>query len=244
MVVLVAAFALLASPPDLETLVADMTLPHVAPPNGLPEGVDWRLKPRVGWGNHMAEGWSAFIPWGQVYLRQGGRFPENTRVEIRNLRAYVLDSQTKRWRPLQNSLRVGGAAYVESFAEDANVPADFRDEPGGTVSIVFPKGHNFHFWTPEGRVALDRERIGGIVTAVEARLIPEDPAKPWNPSRRALMMSVGADYWKALDSQWDQWKTNGDVGIGRFRWITPRWTTYTMTSLSRAELEANPLVVQ
>jgi hypothetical protein len=54
------------------------------------------------------------------------------------------------------------------------------------------------------------------------------------------MMSVGADYWKTLDAQWDQWKTNGDLAISRFRFITPKWQWFHMCTRPAEDIRRDP----
>ena len=39
---------------------------------------------------------------------------------------------------------------------------------------------------------------------------------------------------------WDQWTTNGDIGIGRFRFLTADWQTFNMHTASDSVLRANP----
>ena len=224
----------------IEMLVSDMTRLHVALPRGVTESLDWRTRPRIAWGNRLGEGWNAMMPWGQVYLREGRTMPANTRVEIRNLQTWIRSRRTGEWTRRSGSRGVEGANYREDFVDDASIPADHRSEPSGGTSVTVPAGHNYHFWVTSGRVQVDPEDIGGLFSTVEARLIPDDLGRPWTPDPAAVMMSVGADWWKSVDAAWDQWKTNGDAAIGRFRFITPQWTTYTAHTLSEEEIRRNP----
>jgi hypothetical protein len=130
---------------------------------------------------------------------------------------------------LQSARLAEGAAYVEDFAGNVSVPADIRVEPDGTISIRAGGGYNFHFWPETGRVALDPADIGGIFTTVQARLIMDNPARPDDRDHARYLLSVGADYWLRLDSEWDYFETNGDVGIGRFRYVTSEWQSFNMT---------------
>lgn len=227
-----------ASANHVEEMIKDMTLPHVAVPRGVPAQVDWRLKPRLAMGNNPGE-WRAFIAWGQVYAADGTKNPPNVRVQIRALQAFILSKNTGKWTRVQFANRVEGAWYEESFADDKSKPSDARPEPDGTLSVTIDDGYNYHFWTNE-RISIDPADIGGVVTAVQARLILTDPKGPDNRKDARLMMSVGADYWQALDSKWDYWKTNADVGIGRFRMIGNDWSWHYMTSLDAAALRKNP----
>ena len=86
--------------------------------------------------------------------------------------------------------------------------------------------------------------VAGVLVTTQARLVLDDPNGPDDRDQARYVLGVGADYWLSLAAQWDQWKTNGDVGIGRFRYVTPEWQTYTMSSLDEAELRQNPPPVQ
>lgn len=222
---------------DIDAIVRDMTEPHEAKPSGVPVSTGWALKPRVGMGNDT-NGFRAFIPWGQVYAAEGGSPATNARVEIRALQSFILSKKTGKWTRVGFGYKVAGNAYVENFEGDVNKPANQREEPGGSISVMMEKGYNYHFWTT--RVAIAPDDIGGVVSAVQARLVLDDPKKPDDRAKARLMMSVGADYWKAMDSQWDQWKTNGDAGIGRFRFIRNRWSWHYMSTIGPAELRKNP----
>jgi hypothetical protein len=227
---------------SVERIIEDASLPHEGRPAGVPDTFDWVLGPRQGYGNAPPQGWTAFIAWGQVYADAAGNPAQNTRVELRDIEAYYLSASTGRWNLLQFSRLVEGGAYVEDFAGDASRPADARPEAGGTLSVTAGAGYNFHFWPAGGRVTLAAaDDMAGIFTTVQARLILDDSAGPDDRSQARYLLSVGADYWRSLDAQWAaDWSANGDVAIGRFRYVTAVWQSYSMTTLSADELAANP----
>lgn len=230
-----------ASSPDsasIRLLIDDMTLPHVAQPSGVPDSYNWAKFPRVGRGNDPGS-WRAFVAWGQVYEASGGSPAENARVAIRNLQAAILSRSTGRWTVVQHARTVEGAAYREDFVDDVSQPADIRLEADGSVAVRLAKRHNYHFWVPS-RVEIDPRDIAGVCVWVEARTVVDDPKRPDDRAKARLMMSAGADYWATTTARWDHFKTNGDVGIGRFRWIREDWAWYTMTSLDASRLRANP----
>ena len=238
-----------ASGDALEVVVDDMTEPHEGHPRGVPYTDDpawsWAEHPRLSYGNDMPAGWSAFVTWGQVYVDTSGRGPApNTRVQLRNLQAHYLSKADGRWHELMRDESFGGANYAEDFADDANVPADIRDEAarGGGISATVPAGYNFHFF-PDRRVVLDPDDVAGIWTSFEGRLVLDDPDGPDRRAESPLIANAGADYWSTPTAEWDQWTTNGDVGIGRFKYLTPEWQTFNMHTLTEAEMRANPVPV-
>jgi hypothetical protein len=223
-------------------IAGDRVLAHEGLPHGVPESFDWQAKPRIGWGTDMkTANFTAFIFWGQVYEDSAGSTSTNTRVQIRNTRAYVLDKNDGQWYLIQSHESVQGAAYVEDFAGDSNIEANVRDEADGGVSVLMTDGYNFHFWHPDGRTLLDPERVGGVFTTIQARLIVDDPNLPDDRDQARYLMSVGADYWLDLVTGWRaDWTANGDVAIGRFRYITSEWNAFNMTTLTPYELCQNP----
>lgn len=222
----------------VQEIIDDMSLPHEGSPSGVPDYFDWAKKPRIGMGNNPGS-FKAFIIWGQVYTAQPGNPAVNTRVQIRNLKAWYLSKRTQRWILLQSGIKAEGAAYREDFAGDVNKPADVRNEPDGSISIRTEKGYNFHFWLPQ-RVEIDATDIGAIFTTAQAKLILHDPTTTNDRASARYMMSIGADYWSTLSAPWDNFKTNGDVGIGRFKFVRNDWKAFNMTSATPEQLRQNP----
>ncbi|MCU0513783.1 MAG: hypothetical protein MUE40_14590 [Anaerolineae bacterium] len=222
-------------------IAEDMRLPHESLPHGVPLSYDWQPGPRIGYGNEPPPDFSAFIVWGQVYEAAEGNPARNTRVQLRDIEAYYLSATTGRWYLLQFARRVEGAAYVEDFVDNVSVPADVREEAGGSISVTAGDGYNFHFWSELGRVTIDPTDIAGIFTTVQARLIVDDPARPDDREQARYVLSVGGDYWRSLAAEWSaDWTTVGDAAIGRFRYVTPEWQSFNMTTVSAAVLCANP----
>lgn len=232
--------ALADCPVTVEQMAFDMTRLHDAAPSGIPDSYDWQAGPRIGMGNTPGD-FRALIAWGQVYNEAGQTQPANTRVEIGPLRALVLDPQTGQWADMHPQVPVDGAAYVEDFVDDAAIPADSRITEGAAISVRLLPGHNFHFWPDSGRVPVDPAAIGGIVVTVSARLILDDPLGIDDRSDARIMMSVGADFWRDMDAEWEpDFTANGDAAIGRFGWITQEWQVFSMTTLEMSSLCANP----
>jgi len=223
----------------LDEIITDMTLPHEGRPHGVPTSIDWALKPRVG-ALVPPTGWNAAIAWGQVYEWINGNPATNTRVNIKDLEMYYLSKADQKWHLLQKSVGVDGNAYVEDFAGDVNKPADKRIEKDGSVSVKAGGGYNFHFWSKLGRVKYPIGDVAGIYVTVKARLVVDKTDQPDDRDKAKYLMSVGGDWWQTLTIAWDQWKTNADMGISRFRFVTPEWKSYNMCSVQADSLRKNP----
>jgi hypothetical protein len=224
---------------SIERIIADMTQPHEGLPHGVPASVDWSRAPRLGMGNNPGE-FRAITAWGQLYEDTQGNPAGNTRVQLRNMRLFVLSKASGMWVRVQSSKLVEGAAYVEDFAGDVSKAPAVRYEPDGTLSVQAGGGYNYHFWPTSGRAEIDPHDIGGVFSTIQARLILDDVEKEDDRAEARYILSMGADYWLSLGAQWDQWKTNGDVAIGRFSYVTSEWQPFNMTSLNADELRANP----
>ena len=228
---------------SVQIIKNDMILPHEGNPSGIGEGSNWYFGPRVGEGNAPpSPDWSAMTAWGQVYNPVGvENIVQNVRFQIRNIQAWYLSKRDGQWKSWQINQGISGSNYVEDFVDDKSITADIRDESanGGGISSTIRRGYNFHFW-PAQRASMDPTDIAGIWIVAESRLIVDDPSLPDNRGEARLMLSMGGDYWQSLDAQWDQWKTNRDFGIGRFKFITPEWQAFNMHTLTEEQLNTNP----
>jgi hypothetical protein len=227
---------------SVQTIVADMKPPHEGRPNGVPDSYDWVQGPRIGMGNDPnSKNFKAMIAWGQVYEDAKGNPATNTRVQIRDIKAYMLSKRDGKWHQLQNSRQIEGAAYREDFVENHSKPADVRKHSDGSISIKAGDGYNFHFWPATGRVSIDPKDIAGMFTTAQARLIVDNPQKPDDRAQARYLMNIGGDYWSDLAVQWNnQWTANSDIAMGKFKYVKNRWQAFNMTTLSEAELLRNP----
>ena len=228
-----------SSQTTLDEIVNDMKLPHEGLPHGVPASFNWQAKPRVG-ATEPGPGWTAAIAWGQVYEWAGGNPATNTRIQIKDLAMYYLSKKDNKWHLLQSSVRVSGANYVEDFAGDVNKPANMRVEKDGSISTTCGGGYNFHFWPNTGRITIPVNEVAGCFVTVKARLIVNDVNKPDDRDKAKYLMSVGGDWWLSLTAPWDNWKTNWDIGIGRFRFITSEWKSFNMYSVPADTIRKNP----
>lgn len=222
---------------SVEQILNDMKFCHEAIPHGVPESFDWQKCPRIGYGNNPGN-LSAMIPWGQVYEDLAGSKSTNTRVPIRNIRTYYLSKRENTWKLWSGTKSVEGSHYLEDFKDNINVPAkNKRAENSGGISIKMIPDYNYHFWTPQDRVIIDPTDVAGVWSVVEARLVIDDNKKKDDRSEAKFLMSVGADYWLSKTADWT---SNGDIGIGRFRYITSDWQSYNMHIMTESDLRNNP----
>jgi hypothetical protein len=210
----------------------DMVLPGEGKPHGVPPSYDWYLRGRTGAGNNKGR-FNAITAWGQIFENESGSSSRNTRIQIRNLRLYVLDGKDRDWHVLQRPESIVGAHYKEDYAGNISRPAKIRKEETGGVSFLPEPGWNFHFFPPD-RASLIDVYPEGVFVAFEARLILNNPMSSDDRKQSNFLMGAGADYWLDKVAEWDQYRTNRDVGISRFKRITAEWRWVSMTTTSIA----------
>ncbi len=227
----------------ISTIIYDMTPPHEGMPHGVSTSVNWASGPIVDTERNVQD-YKAMTAWGQLYEDSTGNPATNSRVQIKNIKAYMLSKRDGKWHLLQSSKKVDGAAYREDFAGDVNKPADIRYEPDGSVSVKAGQGYNFHFWPATGRASINPEDVAGLFMTVQARLITDNPQQPDDRSKARYLLGMGGDYWLSMTAQWDNWNTNGGVGVGKLKYVTTSWQAFNMTTLSPDEIRRNPPPIQ
>lgn len=204
-----------------------------------PRVMTGRNGPKMGMGNDP-KNFKAMAAWGQLYECDKGNSATNTRVQIKNIKAYILSKQDGKWHLLQSSTGVQGAAFREDFVGNANKPADVRTEPDGSVSAKAGGGDNYHFWSPTSRGSINPNDLGGIFITVQARLIVDDPRQRDDRSQASYLLNMAGDYWLNETAEWDNFKTNADIGMGKFKYVTTNWQAFNMTTLSPDQIRQNP----
>lgn len=226
--------------PILKLLYDDMHLTHEGKPHGVPESFEWFNGPMyrdmlfpttvyepVSKDPHQ---WNNLTAWGQVYEAREGTKSVNTRVQLKNMDLYYLSKKDNTWHQLQYQKAPTGGAYAEDFAADNNVQADIRFEADGSISVIPGGGRNFHFF-PNGRAQVDPTDVVAICASVNARLVKDKADGPDDRDKARFVMDVGSDLWYDAAVEWDNFKTNTDSGLARFRYVTDDWQLFTTYSI-------------
>ncbi len=220
---------------------ADMTIGSEAIPHGVPTSWGWPVMPRPNMGNNP-EGFTAFIPWGQVYECATGNPQPLARAELQGLTSYILSKRTGAWNKVVTSTKLDGSAFREDYTGDDGIPAPTIITSTGTTTVTVGNGRNYHFWPSSGKSTIDPTDVGGVVTFMRARLVPETVSS--SLAAPCMTLSVGSDYWRSLEAGWVTGQVNNDdAAIGRFKKVTSTWRVYGMSTLSATALKAKPLPV-
>lgn len=157
--------------------------------------------------------------WGQLAEGQTGNL-NGCNAQLSDIQLHGLKSNGQ-WVKLQHSKTIpGGALYASQTYSGAGTPS-LVHSVDGTMIHLGPKANKFwHFWT-NGFYTIDSSFVGGF-SAVRARL---DPATPQLHADANYVLSCAAD--QRITAQ-DQ-PVIPNIGIGRFKIVTPEWQWFTMT---------------
>ena len=204
---------------------------------GNPEGLSWDTGV---YGTHTEtqspSGFSGVTGWGVVYQQAGASVSPNAAsdsVQMEDFTTYLhLTNGT--WVEVQNQAQSGisGGHYLADFSSDSHNPLTIQTSSDGSVSMDAPTtGYNDHFF-PTQRGSFTAGTVDGVF--VEATMKTNDPSAN-------LVAQIGADWWKDSSAQWAGDNVNNTaVGAGNFVKLSTQWQTVYYSSLSAAQLQADP----
>ena len=221
----------------------DMYLDHEGYPHGVPSYYDFAQGPMIKDTVQSVGDFQATAGWGQVYEEINGNPSVNTRVELKNYKAYYLSRSDNKWHELAVVENITeGAAYPENYDDDNQHPSGdtIRFEPNGHVSCKPGSGFNFHFYTT--RLPINPSDIAQMATSFDAKLIIADQNAIDDRSIAKFVAACGADVWRTMDATFSpDFSNNHDIGMGRFKYVTNEWRTFTfITDMPLVQLQENP----
>ena len=230
----------------IETLVGDMRKMNDHPLRNVNRKYGWARGPGYVQAGVDSNGWNYVLPW-FVTLEGEGNSARNTRIEMRNLRMFILTDNGE-WKRLIDVDSYAGIE-CEQHGNYYQCPQTARVREGDTSASSMPiPGLNMHGWW-DSRVRIDGHHIVAIIVSLEPRLIVDDEARGDDRDEAKYLVNVGADYYPS-DAP-----PSGrliPVGVSRAKMVTNEWQTFALTTLndvgrqepgggiSEAELRANP----
>lgn len=221
--------------------VRHMKMPHQAIPYGVPASYSWRARPVAQAMGAAERNFRSMTGWGQIF-RVAGTEPISLRVSIRNLRTYVLTTSGN-LELVQSENSFDGAQFHTDYKDNLHTQANIGRDAQGNLVVATDPFAAFHFWPTSVRPAIDPQAVRGVIVTLEAKLDPE-PGRTVADLSKRLVLSVGADYWLAKDSEWDNYRTNLGIGVGRFEYVGTRWKCYTMTTINRVDARILATAIQ
>ncbi len=206
----------------VDDVVNDMTGYHEGCLEGQPTGFSWNKQPEAD--NPVPpSGYDAMTYWGVIYADCAGNPATNTRVQVANIKAYVLLKSTNSWQLIQSQGSLAGCYYTEDWSSN-DCSFDIRNESVG--QSIKPKSNMAaHFYAGDARPTYNNSDVIGLFVTADARLIVDNPNLPDDTSIAKLLMDVGGDWWQSPSAPYPN---NAQVGLGKFKYLTTTWRAFNM----------------
>lgn len=192
--------------------------------------------------------WKGILPWFVLFHGQGNG-AGNTRVQMRQLKMYVLSRRSNQWQLLTDVNDVSGEFCPQGSNYNACLGGDSkRHDSDGGISIKPRWGQDFHGWYGDPR-AIDGWDVKAVFVTMQARLTVDNPLQADDRWRARYLFDVGADYYPEMATSAVYLP---GVGVSRAKLITPDWQSFNFITLSdvgrqepgggitRRELRENP----
>lgn len=153
-----------------------------------------------------------------------GNKATNSRVQMKDLRMYILSQSSKKWSQLDIKSTPDVELYSYPFAYVSGSPG-YRKESSGGISVK-PKYPNFHHGYGHEKTITPQD-VRAVFIAMDFRLTIDDPNKSDDRSSAKYVVSTGGDYWPGNGDIWSLGYAPG-MGSGRMLLATSNWRTATL----------------
>jgi hypothetical protein len=191
------------------------------------------LNTTYGWSYHAAtqiynpgSGNNCSLSW-FVALEGTGNAATNTRVEIRNLRHFILSQATRQWGQVSAVQR----PYTDRYQLpkwNISGPVGERNESDGGLS--FKPAYPFFYHGYGVKAAISGVDVRGVYVSIEFRIIKDDPNGVDDTAQAVYAIEAGADYYYTVNTSPSSYP-NGSVpaaGNGRVLKGTTNWRKATL----------------
>jgi hypothetical protein len=214
-----------------DLIAADMTGSSEGSPHGWPYSTD----PVV---NSLPSGESFLEWWSDLYVDAAGNPATNTRVTVRNVQMWWLNTSTNTWvNGFGPTSTFDGGYYNENFSGVQLGGISFADSPDGRAYST-TAGKVAHAFTPFPRVGIDPANFGGVVVVAEAKLVLINPTGTDDRSTAKFLFQVGSDPYPSGTGPGIE--NNTALVASKFKYVTSNWQSFSATTLSQSALESNP----
>jgi hypothetical protein len=176
--------------------------------------------------------WTQIVPW-MVIFDGVGNAATNTRVELRNMKAYYKSRSSGQWILLSQ-----GTIEGENFPKGLNAVQSGRPDivslANGVVSVRPPSTDlHFHGWCCARSLPAPAD-IAAIHITLQSRLTVHDPSQPDDRSAARYLIQVGGDYYPDASTKNsafapDRW--NPGIGLSRSKLVGNAWQSYSFTTI-------------
>ncbi len=176
------------------------------------------------WTGNRPEWTYNVLTWFTAYEAQGNG-ATNSRIQITNLRFYILSQSSRTWKQFDAKAAPGVDLWKYPFTYDSANPG-VKYESSGGISVK-PKYPNFHHGYGNS-VNINPQDVRAVFVAMEYRLVVDDPSKPDDRNSAKYVVDAGGDYWPGNgQGSWSLGYAPG-MGNGRMMLATKDWRTATM----------------
>jgi hypothetical protein len=253
---------------DLDTIVNDMallndlTLVGVNPAYGFSRGPGYNTMGNNPSGANLPSWylssypemaqtgyWKSIIPWFVLFEGEGNS-ATNTRIQMRNMKLFILSRSTNQWTELVSEQDMGGefCPHGSNYLHCTGGDNKRSESDGGGISIKPMAGNDYHGWYG-GRTAINGADIKAVFVTLQSRLLVDSAANGDDRDNARYLFDVGADYYPEMGPS--QIYLPG-VGVSRAKLITNNWRSFSFTTfsdvgnqdpgggISEAEFRSNP----
>jgi hypothetical protein len=194
------------------------------------------------WTGNRPDWCYSVLTWFTAFEAQGNG-ASNTRVQIKNLRFYVLSQASRTWKQFDMKAAPGVDMWQYPFTYNGS-SSGVRYESSGGISIK-PAYPNFHHGYGNS-VTINPQDVRAVFVAMDFRLTVDDTSKPDDRGSAKYVVDTGGDYWPGNgQASWSLGYAPG-MGNGRMLLATPNWRTASMLIPNKDygstfdELRSNP----
>jgi len=177
--------------------------------------------------------WNQIVPW-MVIFDGVGNAATNTRVEMRNMKAYYKSRSSGQWILLFQGT-IDGENYPKGLNTVHVGRPDIVSVGSGGVSVRPPSTDlHFHGWCCAGTLPAPAD-IAAIHITLQARLTVHDANRPDDRSAARYLIQVGGDYYPDASTKNsafgpDFW--NPGIGLSRSKLVGNTWQSYSFTTIN------------
>lgn len=177
--------------------------------------------------------WQTLLPWMVVFDGEGNA-AVNTRVEMRNLKAYVKSRNTGQWTLLASG-QIDGANYPKSLQGSTVSSPNLRTESSTSISVKPPSTDAvFHGWCC-GKRAIDGPDVAAVFVTMQARLITDNATLSDDRSVAKYLIQMGGDYYPTSTTSISEFAPdyyNPGIGLSRSKLVTNQWQSFSFTTIA------------
>jgi hypothetical protein len=177
--------------------------------------------------------WTQIVPW-MVIFDGVGNAATNTRVELRNMKAYYKSRSSGQWILLSQGT-IDGQNYPKYLNATQSGRPDIVSLGSGVVSVRPPSTDlHFHGWCCARSLPAPAD-IAAIHITLQARLTVHETSRPDDRAAARYLVQVGGDYYPDASLNLNAFAPvnwNPGIGLSRSKLVGNTWQAYSFTTIN------------